>query len=679
MLNMYSPARDGASGPGGIRLASEVDQTSGQWRPLRLKPIFLDSLDAQSSKFLTEEVLPTVISRVGEMLSVPVRSEPLYAHRRCERYWTNTQPWRCNELEDASENTCGSTSEDATPVRLNTSWFGADEYYTAPTGPSTTIPAGVGLADADVGLIVTARTVSPCQASSSSAGGTRAFASFCQSDPATDRPTFGRANVCPAELPAPASGTGAQATWHQTDIDGWIKTLTHETFHVLGLSSTSYALYRDKETGEPLTPRSDDLPSRPADSQEIQYQCQGAERSFYVASTNTISLHSERGMDCTQFSQVITEGMFNCVQRVVVEPAQESAKSFFGCESIPGIELENQDTTPCVIHPSHTESRVARTDLMNAVKREHRDVTAVSLSVLDSSGWYTANYSALSPTLYNRDFGFQAGCDFAVGNKCLQPGNPPTLATSTGAAGDALAPHYCTENSGDGLLCTLDRKSIGKCFLERQFSSDLPSQYQYFTNNAKLGGYIPSEADYCPIVESFTQAAQGGGDTTTTSCTDPRNTDALAGSENVRGMTLSAGAVCLDTSLEKDGWSGGLPVGCYEVTCTSSPVKVVISVPSTSGSGFESAECDQEGQDVTFPGYSGGVTCPSPSEVCQDQLGVRPGPGAGTVAAVTSDLDVLYSTGTATVSVERIGGSTAISMLVRTVAADSTQAAAAGI
>jgi len=229
---------------------------------------------------------------------------------------------------------------------------------------------------------------------------------MCQSDPETDRPTFGRTNVCPTELPAPTSEAGQPIAFSEIETEAWIKTLMHETYHILGLSSTSYSLYRDSETGEPLTARSAGVPSNPAASTEVEFSCQGTTVSRSVASTDTITFHQERGMTCTGATDLITQGMFSCVQRVIVPPSRDTARSFFGCTTLPGIELENQDTTSCVIHPSHTEARVQRTDLMNAVKLENRAISAVSLSVLDSSGWYKANYSAAAPMLYNRDFGF---------------------------------------------------------------------------------------------------------------------------------------------------------------------------------------------------------------------------------------------------------------------------------
>jgi len=263
-----------------------------------------------------------------------------------------------------------------------------------------------------------------------------------------------------------------------------------------------------------------------------------------------------------------------------------------------------------------------------------------------------------------------------MGEKCLIPGNPPQVAVTTGSSGVALQPHYCPEDTGSsGMLCTTDRSSMGRCFLDQQFSNPLPTQFQYFTDNDRLGGYLPAEADYCPLISQFSTTSDGND--VTTSCRDPNNAKLIA--TVPRGMLFGSKSICLDTTLQRAGTLGGFPVGCYEYECSSNPVRVFIYVPATSGSDRISAECTVPGQDVTFEGYAGVVTCPLPSEVCEEQLGVRPGPGPGSVVTVGDEIRAVYSAGTVTAQVERVSGSSTVSVLVRTVAANSQAAAAAGI
>jgi len=89
-------------------------------------------------------------------------------------------------------------------------------------------------------------------------------------------------------------------------------------------------------------------------------------------------------------------------------------------------------------------------------------VTALTLALLEDSGWYMPNYSVAQ----NSPFGLGAGCDF-VTEKCIQQENVPEWAYGI----------FC--DSGDSVGCTPDKKMVAYCDISR-WDGNLPSGYQYF-------------------------------------------------------------------------------------------------------------------------------------------------------------------------------------------------------
>ena len=166
---------------------------------------------------------------------------------------------------------------------------------------------GGGYPDADFVLYVTAAESRICT------GAVLAYASTCVRDQ-FDRPIFGHANFCPSKLSAAPAAMEEQ-----------LSTAVHEVLHALGFSSASWPLFRDND-GTPRTPRN------AAGNVPLQsYTCpDGTAGSFRVPSEGTIKVSTERGVG---------------VAKMVTPRVTAVGRDLFGCDTLEGVELENQPTS----------------------------------------------------------------------------------------------------------------------------------------------------------------------------------------------------------------------------------------------------------------------------------------------------------------------------------------------
>ena len=319
--------------PHGRRLAAAAPA------PLRIAALpyaWSPSLDPTLRAFVQSVLVPATTARLAAMLSVVPVAGPLFAHRDCEWYDESVTPARC--VQFAASTGCANTpSSDDVAVVFTPGQLGADVVwsYNRATGrydiPST-LPAGAGTPNADFGIFITLQTTTLC----TSGSGVVAYAISCQRDGATDRPTWGRANVCPNVISA-----------YVNDVATATNVLTHEIFHALGFTSDSWPLFRYGDAAAtPRTPRNPLYPFVPDDAHTTYYACRGQTTAGYFAAPNTVAYVSERGMGAC----VPPEGVFpasNCVARFVTPAAAAAAQAFFNCSGIAGPELENQLTTAC--------------------------------------------------------------------------------------------------------------------------------------------------------------------------------------------------------------------------------------------------------------------------------------------------------------------------------------------
>ena len=87
-------------------------------------------------------------------------------------------------------------------------------------------------------------------------------------------------------------------------------------------------------------------------------------------------------------------------------------------------------------------------------------VTALTLALLEDSGWYHPNYEVAE----NSPFALGAGCDF-LEDQCIQRGKVPEWAEGT----------FCQSPSSIG--CTPDKHLVAYCDISK-WDGNLPSGYQ---------------------------------------------------------------------------------------------------------------------------------------------------------------------------------------------------------
>ncbi|KAF5213797.1 hypothetical protein ECC02_013662, partial [Trypanosoma cruzi] len=211
---------------------------------------------------------------------------------------------------------------------------------------------------------------------------------------------------------------------------------------------------------------------------------------------------------------------------------QEKTKAHFGCESLEGMELEDEGSTREKEIP-HWKGRHARDELM-APTVGAGYYTALTMAVFADMGYYRVNWSMAEPMSWGRS----SGCDFLV-NKC---NTTDSLA--------AKYPHmFCDAKDTETLRCTSDRRHVGTC-----------------TANIVEDKGIPADKDVCPVVSSEFHEISSG--TTYRTCSD-ENVDYL------RGSLTGGGSWCLDAELlerkDDDGHKSVKGV-CAQVLCDGGTV-----------------------------------------------------------------------------------------------------------
>jgi hypothetical protein len=102
----------------------------------------------------------------------------------------------------------------------------------------------------------------------------------------------------------------------------------------------------------------------------------------------------------------------------------------------------------------------------------------ITFEVLESSGWYTVDYSFTDSIIWGKN----AGCDF-FDKKCDTNGVP-------------LSTHFCATT---GQTCTQNRNAKGGCNIATH-STSLPAEFQNFSDPYK--GSLDNLIDDCPTVGS---------------------------------------------------------------------------------------------------------------------------------------------------------------------------------
>eukprot|EP00163_Fabomonas_tropica_P032268 TRINITY_DN800_c0_g4_i1.p1 TRINITY_DN800_c0_g4~~TRINITY_DN800_c0_g4_i1.p1 ORF type:complete len:1244 (-),score=362.25 TRINITY_DN800_c0_g4_i1:154-3567(-) len=179
-------------------------------------------------------------------------------------------------------------------------------------------------------------------------GSTLAFASTCQIDGTTGRPTVGWANFGPARI--------------STEDSGAVVVAIHEITHALGFSyQNGFLRFQNGNSGAVL--RTD-------------------------TKTNPNS------------------GASYEVQKIITPKVLEYARSHFSCPTLDGVEIEDGGGSGTAL--SHWERRLFGTEFMVGVKQSSAVFGPITFWALEDSGWYKADVTGLS----DNPFGQGKGCQF---------------------------------------------------------------------------------------------------------------------------------------------------------------------------------------------------------------------------------------------------------------------------
>ncbi|CAG9318550.1 WIF1_4 [Blepharisma stoltei] len=266
------------------------------------------------------------------------------------------------------------------------------------------------------------------------------------------------------------------------------------------------------------------------------------------------------------YQEVFYENRGKSAILITLPTVAEKAKEIYGCSSIPGLELEDYGSGSA---GAHWEMKIVAEDYMVSVLPDFPAYSNLTLALFQDSGWYKVDFSYAQSIIIGNNEGCERFEDKCIANGKAQPG-------------------FCTESKE---MCDYTRTNIGICGIYN-YSSELPTQYQYFDDPYKAGMPYP---DGCPIIISDVK-----------NCRDP---DASADSSF--GEIVGEQSRCFEASLVLDTLNKESEIWptCYKVVSCEED-KVVVGV------GDQTVDCPFSGGDVTVPGYDGVLTCPD-SSICK--------------------------------------------------------------
>ena len=269
------------------------------------------------------------------------------------------------------------------------------------------------------------------------------------------------------------------------------------------------------------------------------------------------------------------------------------AKGHFGCESLAGLELENQGGDDSI--GSHWEARIMMGDYMISQDYPEIVVSDISLAVFEDSGWYNVNY--YSGGLFKTGKG--EGCKFLI-NDCL---NKNTHKSN-------FKFDFCDTRKQE--VCSPGLIDRGNCFIVNYNESGDPKidkEYQYFGNNITGGWFF---ADFCPVMENhvrdyyyyYSRCDEKG----------------MSNLPNELGEILSDNSFCFISSLVnsnaddeiKNNYSNDRAI-CHKVlNCDKSTYSYTIKI------GEKDFTCNnvKESKIVEVEGFNGKITCPPYFRIC---------------------------------------------------------------
>ena len=289
----------------------------------------------------------------------------------------------------------------------------------------------------------------------------------------------------------------------------------------------------------------------------------------------------------------------------------ETAKKYFNCDNIIGIELEDQGMGGSAL--SHWDQRILLGDYMGAViYQEEMVVSEFTLALLEDSGFYKANYY----TGGLMRFGKNKGCDF-IQNNCLNSNFITPFPNEFFDSSEAYTPS-----------CSAGRQSRTYSILNTYSYPDSKYPYNFINNNNFYYSGAIYTADYCfthgqRIDETdngyFTGNCKYGIGTYGNNIfyINPSTKKYEKGHPNSEfpeelGEIYSDTSFCILSSLTPSGkyelYSSVAHSMCYQIFCSSLSLTIKIN--------NDSIVCPREGGNIKVEGYDGYVHCPDYNLMC---------------------------------------------------------------
>eukprot|EP00984_Skeletonema_dohrnii_P037903 scaffold40476_cov228-Skeletonema_dohrnii-CCMP3373.AAC.1 len=376
----------------------------------------------------------------------------------------------------------------------------------------------------------------------------------------------------------------------------------HEIAHILGFNALSLAHFRDKDTGEPLTPRDAN-----GNVPDVEVECTG----IAPTTRSMVPLPSE---DIVQFQNV--RGGVR-VATVVTPTVRRVTRNMFGCQSLLGAELQSGEGQEMFIQRDgtannefqlspgecigdHWQRVMFRKDLLNPVIDDVPHslyISPLTLAYFKDSGWYDINYDRIAPVSM---WGRNAGCNFAK----------KTCITSSGHVQASNIPFFCSnlveevdeEEEGEEVRepeihgCDVESSRKAVCSLVQYDEDVVPPEFNYFSNaksfqEGDFGGSDPT-LDFCPVFVGYENGR----------C-DDKDAEEYAGvsSFEVFGVDNSR---CVMGHVERKRTPLCLPIACV-IQDHSLRMKV------------DGKMCDYAGQVISmWWNPNNYVVCPDPARMC---------------------------------------------------------------
>ena len=496
--------------------------------------------------------MPAAVCMWNQALSVNSVVGSLRFDRNCVSHW-QTEGEPCAAFDTAPDQ-CGDEA------MLDVSWMNeltaCAKVTTSGMSECVTKPAGAGIDNVDFVIIVKAADSITCKNSPSTLG----YAHACRYDQ-NDRPILGFINFCPNAVSDADDGTA-------------ISTAAHELGHALGFSASTWPSMRMNDGTTPRTSR--DESGQPA---------KGA-----IKCSNGQNAKDERPAASSTLKRGTSRGNPNTF--TLVTPAvREEARRHFGCNTLDGMELENQPTGQNSCWGSHWEQRVLNNELMSPVGGSSAVLSRATLAAFQDMGWYDVNFTVAGEL----SWGNKMGCEF-VNNKCVD--------SNTGVAMGSSEGYFCTDTKQQA--CNIDKTSKSVCNAAQYSGNIEPAWFQHFPNDATKGGAL-AELDYCPFFQMYSNQ----------DCLDPKHAPSQ---QNARGETYGVESRCFDTTLIQDVYvsSDAMVQTCFKRVCLDSGS---VRVFATDANGKEmSIDCDAKdvGSKKSMPsGFNGELVCPDVTIVCR--------------------------------------------------------------